>query len=284
MFFSFHSNAQTTVDSLYSVITLDGNEYTGKLLKQDIKHITLETETLGVINIPKDQIKKMTPMRERPSTNSPYYTQSNPYPYRYFIGTSGYGLRKGEGYYKNTWVLFNQMSFGITDNFSMGAGIIPLFFFDGTASPFWITPKVSIPIQKDKVNLEIGGIYFNAIGEDAADAPFFSILYGSATLGSRDNNITLGIGYGANDEGLTDIPAFNFSAMLRISRRTYLITENYLFDSGLDGNVTFISFGGRSVSKGRISIDYSLILPLITDADAFIAIPFLSVGMPLGRS
>jgi len=58
------------------------------------------------------------------------------------------GLHKGEGYYQNIWVFWNQASFGVTENFSLGFGIIPLFLFGGEAgqySPIWVVPKLSYP-------------------------------------------------------------------------------------------------------------------------------------------
>lgn len=48
------------------------------------------------------------------------------YDNRYIIFTANnYGLRKGEAYYQNSMLLFNQAYFGFSDGFSCGFGIVP---------------------------------------------------------------------------------------------------------------------------------------------------------------
>jgi hypothetical protein len=54
-------------------------------------------------------------------------------------------MNKGEGYYHNFMVFINQATYGVTDNISIGGGLVPLFLFGGL-TPVWITPKVSVPI------------------------------------------------------------------------------------------------------------------------------------------
>ncbi|MCB9270107.1 MAG: hypothetical protein H6561_11110 [Lewinellaceae bacterium] len=74
-----------------------------------------------------------------------YNTQSA----RYFFSPNGYGLHPGEAYYQNVWVLYNQVSFGITNNVSLGVGGAS-FPFGADATPVWMTPKVSVPVVRDK--------------------------------------------------------------------------------------------------------------------------------------
>ncbi len=101
---------------------------------------------------------------------------------RYFWSPNGYGLRKGEGYYQNNWILLNQATYGFSDHFSIGAGIVPTFLFGDSGLPFWITPKISVPIQKDQLNLGAGLLYINAIGSDSDIGGGAGITYGGLPL------------------------------------------------------------------------------------------------------
>jgi hypothetical protein len=62
-------------------------------------------------------------------------------------------------------VLFNQGGYGVTNYFSIGAGILPVFLFGGGATPVWITPKFSIPVVIDKFNVGAGALAGTVLGE-----------------------------------------------------------------------------------------------------------------------
>jgi hypothetical protein len=113
-------------------------------------------------------------------------------------------------------VLFNQVSVGITNNFSVGIGMVR-FSFCRAATPVWIAPKLSIPVKKDKFNLGAGALVATVIGEGEGGG--FGILYGLATTGSRDNNLSLGLGYGYAGGDWADSPTISLSGMARTGAR-----------------------------------------------------------------
>lgn len=270
--------AQQPADSTRVMVeTTDGNQYVGWIVDQNADVLVLKTDNLGEIKLPKKQIKLMRPVRTSEMVNGEYWPE-NPHATRYLFGPNGYGLRKGEGYYSNTWIFFNQISYGITNNFTLGAGIIPLFFFDGAASPIWITPKVSIPIKKDMFNVGVGGLFATVLGEDVGT---FGVAYGQFTIGPRDKNINFGLGYGYAGDEWASTPTISISGTYRAGKKFAFITENYIFDTG-DENITLLSFGGRFIGR-NLAIDAALVLP--TNTDGFlIAIPWLGINVPFGNT
>lgn len=274
---SHNSFSQDQQDStLYSIETNDGNEFIGRIISRDEEKITLLTDKLGEIKIFIIHIKSIKEISSSSFKDGSYWFE-NPQATRYFWAPNGYGLKKGEAYYQNVWIFFNQISVGVTDNFSFGAGIVPLFIFAGAPTPVWVTPKFSIPVVKDKFNVGVGVLAGTVIGEGST----FGILYGSTTFGSKDKNLTLGLGYGFADGEWANAPAINVSGMLRIRPRGYLITENYYI--GLGGeDVGLISLGGRSIIK-KISLDYGGFIPISSDIGSFIIIPWLGITIPIGK-
>lgn len=263
--------------TLWRIETIDGNEFIGVLINQNDQQVWIKTDILGEISIIRKNILLMEVL-ERDQLVKGEYWFKNPHATRYFYGPNGYGLRKGEAYYQNTWVLFNQLSYGLSSYFSIGVGVMPLFFFAGTPTPVWITPKFSIPVKKDKFNIG-GGVLLGAIlGESGG---FFGIGFGTTTLGSRDKNLSLGIGYGFSSDGGADTPTFMLGGLIRIGRRGYLLTENYYISIGGE-KLVLISLGGRSVMK-KLAIDYGLIIPFASEMDSFIAIPWLGITVPFGK-
>jgi hypothetical protein len=269
-----YAQSQDTV--LYRIETRDGNEYIGTIVFQDQNAIRLKTEKLGEITIQKADVKSMVPLTRKADGTGRHWFD-NPQATRYLWQANGYGLKKGEAYYQNIWIFFNQVSVGVTNNFSIGAGLMPLFLFAGASSPAWLTPKFSVPIVKDKVNLGGGALIGTVLGEEDSG---FGIAYGVTTFGSRDRNLSIGVGYGYAGGDWADNPTISVSAMFRTGERGYILTENYYISSAGE-DVMFFSIGGRRIVK-RVGIDFALVIPSDTDGELF-AFPILGLTVPFGK-
>jgi hypothetical protein len=269
---------QTPSDSvdIYLIETTDGNQYIGQIQERNSSIIRMKTEHLGEIRIKVVDIRKFEMIRREFPAGEEFWFD-NPLATRFYWSANGYGLRKGEGYYQNAWVFFNQFSVGLSDNISLGGGLMPLFLLGGTPTPVWISPKISIPISRDKFNLGTGVLLGTVIGEQNAT---FGLIYGITTFGSKDKNVSIGMGYGILDGQFSTLPAISFSTMIRTGRRGYFISENYLIPS--DPTVFLLSFGGRSVLP-KIGIDYGLFMPLYNEMETIFALPWLGITVPFGK-
>ncbi len=256
--------------------TLDGNDYLGILVAEDSLKVEIETSILGKIVIPRTSIKVMARVQTTDIKAGKLWGE-NTQATRYFWSPNGYGLKKGEGYYQNIYVFWNQASVGVTDNFSIGAGTIPLFLF-GLSTPVWIVPKLSIPVVKDKFNLGIGALTGVVLGEENAG---FGLVYGLGTVGNRNNNFTIGLGYGYAAGQWASTPVITLSGMVRVGPKGYLLTENFYIGVGGD-YVAIMMLGGRSVTK-KIGIDYGLFSPMANNIDKFRAYPWLGITIPMGK-
>jgi len=271
-----YSQAEPDSSKLCRIEIKDGNEFIGLLTAEDSLKVELVTALLGKISIPRASIKTITWLKPS-SMKAGRLWSENPQSTRYFWSPNGYGLKKGEGYYQNIWVLWNQASIGVTDYFSVSAGIIPMFFFGGAATPVWVVPKFSIPVVKDKFNLGLGAIAGTALGEGIG----FGIMYGMGTIGDRNKNLTLGFGYGYADGEWASRPIITLSGMTRVGPKGYLLTENYFISSG-DDVLVLISMGGRSMIK-KVGLDYGLFFPISSVIGSFVAIPWLGFTLPFGK-
>ncbi len=276
---AFAQEVQIPADTtqLSVVETKDGNEFVGYITRMDADNIVVKTENFGELRVKRQNIRSIRPMEKTQMVEGQYWPES-PQSTQYFFGSNGYGLRQGEGVYQNTWVFFNQVNYGVSDNFSIGVGIVPLFLFAGSSSPIWLTPKVSVPIKRDQVNLGIGGLFATVLGENTGS---FGQVYGQLTLGPRDRNINFGLGYGYAGSDWANTPLISVSGIYRTGKKFALMTENYVFDTG-DRNSVLLSFGGRFIGK-KISVDAGLFFPTNTSGE-FIALPWLGLSVPFGRA
>ena len=268
----FFERIQTDTTAYYQIETFDGNVYMAEILSNEEDKLRVRTSNIGEITISTKDIVSM----KRVGTERALLDGTRWFDYlgssRYFYNPSGYGLKKGDAYYQNVWIFFNQFSVGLSDVFSAGVGMVPLFLFGGAPTPVWLTPKFSIPVVEDKFNIGAGALLGTVIGL-GEPGNGFGVLYGIGTVGSRDKNFSVGVGYGYAAGDFAELPAISFSGMLPIGRRNYLLTENYLID-----NVALFSIGGRSLIK-KITLDYGILLP--AEAGAFFAIPWLGLVIPI---
>lgn len=277
IFFSLQLSAQDTIPPiadttrLLQIITNDGNEYVGTMLDQTLTRIRLETASLGVISIRKQDIKSMEEVPRDHLVRGELWAE-NLQAARYFWAPNGYGLKAGEGYYQNLWIFFNQVCVGVTDNFSMGLGLVPLFLLGGGPTPVWITPKISIPVKENKFNLGGGALIGTILGEDIDG--FFGIAYGVTTFGSREQNLNIGLGYGFAGGEWANSPTINISGMVRLGKKGYLLTENYYIGTG-GSSIVILSAGGRTIWN-KFALDYGGFAPISTDS-GLIVIPWLGV-------
>jgi len=124
--------------------------------------------------------------------------------------------------------------------------------------------------------------------------------YGSLTLGSNENNVTLNVGWGATKGDSYDAvtntsktswsfankPMFTFSGMTRISRRCMLVSENWFFAvneytydnqmkaNGVKSNYNGIISGGVRIMLEKSSFDFGILSPMGVSTSAM-GIPYI---------
>ncbi len=266
--------AQSSDSTLVRIETSDGNDFTGKIIKEDASRIVLKTSRFGEITIQKADIKRRQMVVPEQIKDGKLWF-ANPQATRYFWAPNAYGLKKGEGYYQNIYVLWNQFVLGVNDNFSLGGGVIPLFLFGGGPTPVFATAKLSVPIEKDKLNLGGGAIVGTILGEDFGA---FGLVYGLSTFGSPDNNVSIGLAYGFADGDWANTPLINLSGIFRISSRGYFISENYYIN--VDGTgAAVLGLGGRWIIK-KAALDFIFGIPVAADMDSFVAVPLIGFTIP----
>lgn len=271
-----HAQEADPQEQLYRVETTDGQVLIGTLVSESEQEVVLDTRHLGELTIQRQNIDRMEEIPPDRFRDGEYWFP-NPQSTRYFFAPNAIGIPPGEGYYQNAWIFFNNVNYGASENFSIGAGTVPIFLFGAEALPIWVLPKVSISTPQDNLHLAGGAVFGGVLG--GGDSEATGLLYGSATLGNRDHNVTVGLGYGYADGGLADRPAVNISGMTRVGRTTYLISENYFFPGVEDANL--ISLGIRWAPE-NFAVDFGLVRPL-SDVDGFIGLPWLGVTIPFGQ-
>lgn len=173
---------------------------------------------------------------------------------RYVFSTNSLGVKRESFVYNNFMVLTNSLTYGVTDNISVSAGLFPGFLFS-IETPVFIKPEITFPIKSDLVSVS-GGFYLFSTFERAANS-FGGIGFSKATLGNQRYNTSLSLGFGFSSRAqFSGEPIVGLNAHLRYSRRFAFITENYF--TLTSNEFKFYSIGQRYY-PGRAAIDFLLI-------------------------
>jgi hypothetical protein len=261
-FFATTIQAQNDgIEDIYvSVKMNDGNTFVGKQIALTDTHIIIETESLGKMNLPRENVKVFKVINKPSRSTSGQYWYENPNATRNVITPTGYSLRKGEGYYQNLMLFYNQVSYGFTDRLTIGVGFETLSLLSGGLGNggigYTITPKFSFPIREEEWNVGIGALLIGVPFLDNDRFVDLATIYGVNTFGSRDRNVSLGIGFGIVDGEFSSRPTVTISGNLRLSERFALTTENWILPNS-DG-IIVLSFGGRIIGN-NVTWDISFI-------------------------
>jgi hypothetical protein len=197
----------------YTFVMSSGKRYTGVLKSMNPAALTVNVPREGEVILTTANLTDITSGGIQENFSDTYDHGS-----RYLFAPSAIPLHKREGYYHNYMILMNGFRYGITDEFSVGGGIIaPLGFYGDVKYGHQFS---------DKIHGAIGGMVIAT--------PFLYGIgcgFGSVTLGDRQTNVTFSAGYGAvsagNEWEATNRPILNLSGMWRLGDNFSLLTENY---------------------------------------------------------
>lgn len=252
---SFNAHAQvkknipldTSVN--YLIRLVDKSEFVGKYVERTAEHLVFRTAAVSRLQVAFDRIVSIQELSDANVKGNVYWSP-NPRPTNYFFWPSAINLKKGEGYFQNNMLFLNSVHYGVTDNISIGGGLEFISLFLGTPILFF-TPKVTFPTAK---NFHAGaGVLLVTIPEEGSGG----FLYGSATAGSIEHNLSGSVGFGFAGGEFSSIPLVNISGMTRVSRKLMLMSENWIFPIP-DETVSAFSFGVRFLGD-KIAADVGLV-------------------------
>lgn len=209
---------------------------------------------LGRITVEIARIRSISTVPASAMRNGDFWFP-NPNTTRLYLSPTARMLKQGQGYFQNIWLFFNGVAIGITDNITIGGGmsVFPTgdFFSDNI---FYLTPKIGLHAGGN-LDLAVGALYiflpFDDVFEDNDNSA--GILYGVATLGDDNHNLTGGLGYGFANGELADSPVLMLGGEYRLGRRISFVSENWIIPGG---DAALISYGLRIFGE-KLSVDLS---------------------------
>lgn len=127
--------------------THDGSTIIGRIVLIGESDIQFETE-LGKMTIPIIKIKKIREVSSSSIKKGQYWFQ-NPHATRLYFAPTGRMLKQGEGYFANFYIFLTGITYGITDNITIGGGISLFPGVPVDEQIFYFTPKIGVKATKN---------------------------------------------------------------------------------------------------------------------------------------
>jgi hypothetical protein len=266
-----------------------GSTIQGKLMERRGDTLIIDADNLGLIKLPMSDIKNINEAGHVPLSKIMYKTRPiNKYANRTLLSPTALDNGKGAGEYNNYYIFANQFSGGLTDNIRLGgmAIIIP-----GGGVAVFGTAKLSFKLS-DNFHIGAGGLTGGTLFNSNSENTPLSMLYGVATLGDKDKNITLGIGGFRAEKQWQSKPVVFLTGQYRVGTNWSLTGEFYTFKED-DLNFGFgviqrrristMSFGAKYFTS-NIAFNFGFfgLTPTLGDG-TFIPIPTLSISVPLDK-
>jgi len=257
-----------------TIRTTGGSEYVGQIIAITGEQIILTSEDGVQSTLQRAAIKSVKKLRDDQVQDGEYY-YDNPMPNRNFLTETAFSIPKGQGFYQNVMVFVNSFGYGFSDHFSLTGGFETVSLFGGGDFPiFYVQPKYTFTNPGDKTQFAIGTNLFAV--PDGGGRDLAGTVYGAATFGTVNNNVTVGAAFAFGDGEVADAPIIQAGGQLRVTKSIGLVTDNIIVLG--DGDGTALLTAMLRVIKPEWSFDVGL----ATTSDGGGWAPILGVNLRLG--
>lgn len=283
---SSRPTAMTAGPGQYVITLVDGTTLRGQVLSQDTSRLVVKTANIGTVYIPANQVVRLergTIEQARGRSNGhPAEGYPNLFPQYLNFTPTAFQAERGRAYYRNSFIYVNQFDAGITDNWSISAGVVTPFLF---AVAGWVGTKVSVPLGSSvRVGVQ-GQYYLGGFTLFTTETFRASYVQGIVSLGSSQNNVTLGVGTSLDRNTKGSI--LTVGIVRKVSPLLSFISENQLLLSQSSNTAGKLGAGLR-FDRQRHSFDVSanLFLGLFGSSSSITSVgftPWASYQLRLGR-
>lgn len=230
----------------------NGTVYHGRVI-ESADSLSIELASGGTLALARSQVRSITTVRGQ-MRNGEFWAQDLNET-RLFFAPTARTLPRGAGYISTYMVVLPFVGYGVTDAVTIAGGVLP-FFGGGSPLVGYVAPKVRV-LSTESMQVAVGALAF--FNSDAAESA--GIVYAVTSLGrTSDLSASLGAGFGYAGSDIEQTPVLMGGFESRISRRTKLVNENWIFPR--DGVI--LSLGPRLMGE-RMAGDLGLAMAMFGD-------------------
>lgn len=246
------------------LLLMDGTLLSGRLIEERADVIVFETASLGRLEIPRSQVKRMASDGERGGViTDPDYNSLM------FCPTPA-TLEKGDGYFRDFELFFLNFGYALTDAFDLSVGTI--FPISAEVAMIAVGGKLRLIDRSEReMGLALTGSFTKL------EEMHFGAVGAVAGFGDRLRSLNLAVNRTFDDDGDAET-VFIAGGDVQISRRSKLLLEYMSSAALLEDNDSdlkgFLNIGLRFFGETH-SFSLTGFRPLSEDTGSFVAFPMI---------
>ena len=231
----------------YIIQTVDRIEYLGKVIQDDGREVWIVDELLGLVVLQKNTITEMIRLDINTDASiDENYVPKGAFTTRNIFTANSFPIEKGKHY-----AMFNlfgpEAHFAVNDKFNFGV------MSTWIGSPISLVTKYSFSEEEAPVKVSLGGLLGNS-GYLDLFATSGGIGFITFTTGTRQNNVSLSLGYGFMSNSIDYLEAGEYTI---IDYGTYYPYYNWEQDI-MNHNDVDLTTGKQIVSGPLLSLAFAL--------------------------
>ncbi|NBU35648.1 MAG: hypothetical protein EBS35_03620 [Bacteroidetes bacterium] len=268
---------------------INGVTYLGKLISDDGREILLETNHIGRIFIPKNEIRSISEekIRGRNMVNetAAYFAFNT----RYAFTNNALPIKKGDHYASISWY-GPEVHFAVSKGFSVGVMSTWL------AVPVIIALKYTLPTKNEKLHFSLGSLLGSSSYANNFKG-FGGLQWVTGTYGNTINNFSISLGYGylkggdmievanpgtyispnyplyvTEESPLRASPVFSMAGIIKVSKKASLFFDS-MFSLSEQEKTYILNSGGFDFQTGKESPFITKVTKEEVWTSAFILMP-----------
>lgn len=244
----FKKDTVKTTENVFIIRLKDGTRLKGRIMEQNTEQSKIQTQNMGLITVPANQIVSMELDKNQGNGDSPYY--ENRFLNRIHYLPTAFPMNKGEVEYHNYYLYYSEIAVALGSRVSIGLGtaIIP-FVPINNVFPYNLKAKATL-ISTDKVHFSVSG---HLIGFNNANT---TLIIPTLSIGNKERffNIAPLFYTGNNVSGSFGL---SLGYMKKASPNLTFFSENFLALGTSNGTATLLGAGLRFDRK-RHAFDLGL--------------------------
>lgn len=244
----FKKDTVKTTENVFIIRLKDGTRLKGRIMEQNTEQSKIQTQNMGLVTVPANQIVSMELDKNQVSSDNPY--NENRFLDRINLTPTAFPMTKGDVDYHNYYLYYNEVSVALGSRVSVGLGtaLIP-FVPISSVFPYNLKAKVTL-ISTEKVHFSVSGYL---IGFNNTNA---KIVVPTISIGKKDNffNIAPLFYVGDNNTGSFGL---SLGYMKKVSSGLTFFSENFFGVGNASDKASSIG-GGLRFDRKRHAFDLSL--------------------------
>lgn len=255
----FKKDTTKIVNNVFIIRLKDGTRLKGKIIEQNIEQSKIQTQNLGLVTVPANQIVGMELDKNQGGSDNSYY--ENRFIDRIHLIPTAFPMTKGDVDYHNYYLYYNEISVALGNRVSVGFGTLILPFVPiNSVFSYNLKAKATL-ISTEKIHFSVSGYL---IGVNNTNT---TVIIPTLSIGKKESFFNISpLFYTGNNYS----SSFGLSVgyIRKTSPNLTFFTENFFGMGSTNEKGTSLGAGFRFDRK-RHAFDFSLNLLLINSRNYY---------------